>query len=84
MFVSLDVWGVYVFFGTICFIGLSVLWPWAPETKAVPLERMEGLFSGSWYMGWKAEPGLDDEVAVLRGKEDDGYVGESSHVEGKA
>lgn len=57
MFVSLDVWGAYVFWALICGIGIVVLGLWAPETKGVPLERMGELFSGHWWMGWKAKLG---------------------------
>ncbi|KAK4064647.1 hypothetical protein Trihar35433_8164 [Trichoderma harzianum] len=57
MFDGLNIWGAYVFWACICFIGLVVLGLWAPETKGVPMERMEELFSGPWYMGWKAKLG---------------------------
>ncbi|KAL7945181.1 general substrate transporter [Trichoderma barbatum] len=57
MFDSLDIWGAYVFWACICFTGLVVLGLWAPETKGVPIERMGELFSGPWYMGWKAKLG---------------------------
>ncbi|KAK8015379.1 MFS quinate transporter [Apiospora arundinis] len=49
MFVSLHVWGAYVFWALICFLGLVVLWLWAPETKGVPMEYMGDLFDGPWY-----------------------------------
>ncbi|KAH8653209.1 general substrate transporter [Tricladium varicosporioides] len=58
MFVSLNIWGAYVFWAMICAIGLVVLGLWAPETKGVPMERMEELFSGHWWMGWKAKVDL--------------------------
>lgn len=58
MFASLDVWGAYVFWAIVCAAGLVVLWLWAPETKGVPMERMEELFAGRWYMGWKAKVDL--------------------------
>ncbi|KAH7323054.1 putative MFS quinate transporter [Stachybotrys elegans] len=54
MFVTLDIWGAYVFWATICAVGLALLWLWAPETKGIPMERMEELFDGPWYMGWRA------------------------------
>ncbi|KAF2174230.1 hypothetical protein M409DRAFT_62327 [Zasmidium cellare ATCC 36951] len=57
MFVSLDVWGAYVFWALICGLGILILGLWAPETKGVPLERMGELFSGHWWMGWKAKLG---------------------------
>ncbi|KAL7793208.1 general substrate transporter [Trichoderma ceciliae] len=57
MFDKLDIWGAYVFWACICFTGLVILGLWAPETKGVPIERMGELFSGPWYMGWKARLG---------------------------
>lgn len=54
MFDSLHIWGAYVFWAVICAIGLVILGLWAPETKGVPLEKMDELFSGPWYNGWKA------------------------------
>ena len=55
MFVSLDVWGAYVFWALICGSGFVILGLWAPETKGVPMERMGELFQGHWWMGWKAK-----------------------------
>ena len=66
MFEALDVWGAYVFWACICFVGLVILGLWAPETKRVPLERMEELFSGPWYMGWRARVNLDSDSDLLR------------------
>lgn len=55
MFVSLDVWGAYVFWACICAVGLVVLGLWAPETRGVPMERMGELFGGGkWWTGWRA------------------------------
>lgn len=59
MFVSLNVWGAYVFWACVCAVGLVLLGLWAPETKGVPMERMEELFAGPWYRGWKAKIDLD-------------------------
>ncbi|KAJ0317723.1 hypothetical protein Brms1b_004728 [Colletotrichum noveboracense] len=59
MFVSLDVWGAYVFWACVCAVGLVVLGLWAPETKGIPMERMEELFSGPWWMGWRASVDLE-------------------------
>lgn len=39
----------------ICFIGFLTLGVWAPETKGIPMDRMDELFAGKWYMGWKAK-----------------------------
>lgn len=56
MFVSLDVWGAYLFWALICFSGLVILGVWMPETKGVPIERMGDLFDGPWYLRWRARP----------------------------
>lgn len=56
MFVSLDVWGAYLFWALVCFSGLIILGIWMPETKGVPIERMGDLFDGPWYLRWKAKP----------------------------
>ncbi|KAK8115509.1 hypothetical protein PG984_012011 [Apiospora sp. TS-2023a] len=55
MFVSLNVWGAYVFWALICFFGLVILWLWAPETKGVPMEYMGDLFDGPWYRSGHAK-----------------------------
>jgi len=55
MFVSLDVWGAYVFWAGVCFAGIVILGLWAPETKGVPMERMGELFEGPWLWGWRAK-----------------------------
>jgi len=64
MFASLDVWGAYVFWAVVCAAGLVVLWLWAPETKGVPMERMEELFAGRWHMGWKARVDLSASASA--------------------
>ncbi|KAJ5767406.1 uncharacterized protein N7511_005022 [Penicillium nucicola] len=56
MFVSLDVWGAYLFWALICFFGIIILGIWMPETKGVPIERMGDLFDGPWYCRWRAKP----------------------------
>ncbi|KAJ5774915.1 hypothetical protein N7457_009811 [Penicillium paradoxum] len=56
MFVSLDVWGAYLFWALICFSGLVILGIWMPETNGVPIERMGDLFDGPWYLRWRAKP----------------------------
>ena len=58
MFVSLNIWGAYVFWAMVCALGFILLGIWAPETKGVPMERMEELFAGKWWMGWKAKVDL--------------------------
>ena len=69
MFVSLNVWGAYIFFALVCGLGLLLLGLWAPETKGVPMDRMGELFSGPWWMGWKAKIG--PEPIEEYGLEDD-------------
>ncbi|KAH7374559.1 putative MFS quinate transporter [Plectosphaerella cucumerina] len=82
MFVSLDIWGAYVFWACVCATGLVVLGLWAPETKGIPMERMEELFSGSWYMGWRASVDLDDrETRPLAAREGDSEKGSTGVYE---
>ncbi|PLB33627.1 putative MFS quinate transporter [Aspergillus candidus] len=52
MFVELRVWGAYVFWACVCFVGLFVLGVWMPETRGAPVERMGEVFEGVWYMRW--------------------------------
>ena len=49
MLVSLNVWGAYFFWALICAVGIILLGLWAPETKGVPIERMEELFDRAWW-----------------------------------
>ena len=56
MFASLDVWGAYVFWASICTLGIIILGIWMPETSGVPMERMGDLFDGPWYLRWRAKP----------------------------
>ncbi|KKK15924.1 MFS quinate transporter, partial [Aspergillus ochraceoroseus] len=56
MFVSLNIWGAYLFWAIICFLGLIILGIWMPETKGVPIEQMDHLFEGPWYLRWRARP----------------------------
>lgn len=58
MFVSFDIWGAYVFWAMVCALGFVLLGIWAPETKGVPMEMMEELFAGKWWMGWNAKVDL--------------------------
>ncbi|KAL7821945.1 general substrate transporter [Trichoderma gracile] len=74
MFEGLHVWGAYVFWACVCFVGLVVLGLWAPETKGVPMERMAELFAGPWYMGWRAKLG-----ALGQHDDDDDVDGDSLH-----
>lgn len=67
MFVSLHIWGTYVFYAVFCAIGLVVLGLCAPETKGVPMERMGELFAGHLWMGWKAKVDVDSsDTQTLR------------------
>ena len=66
MFVSLDVWGVYVFFGCICAIGFCLLGIWAPETKGVPMEWMEDLFADRWWRTGRAKVVIPDHSSPER------------------
>jgi hypothetical protein len=59
MFVSLDVWGAYIFWAIICAVGFVILGIWAPETKGLPMEAMEELFQMKWWMGWRARKDYD-------------------------
>lgn len=53
LLVTLNVWGGFLFFGSMCVVGLIVLTLMAPETRAVPLECIDQLFEEKWYkMGW--------------------------------
>ncbi|KAL3462527.1 general substrate transporter [Aspergillus heterothallicus] len=63
MFVSLDVYGAFVFWALVCAIGLVLLGVMAPETKGVPMERMDDLFAGRWWMGWNSKVGLGEDQA---------------------
>ena len=76
MFVSLDVWGAYVFWALICGFGFVILGLWAPETKGVPMERMGELFQGHWWMGWRAKLGPQQINGENASKEGRGSVGE--------
>ena len=72
MFVSLKIWGAYVLWAVVCALGFLLLGIWAPETKGVPMEMMEELFAGHWWMGWKARVDLTrwmTEDRILEEKE---------------
>lgn len=62
MFVSLHVWGAYLFWAIITGLGLIILGIWMPETTDVPIERMDELFSGPWYLRWRARPQYIEEL----------------------
>lgn len=72
MFTGLSVWGTFLFWACVCAIGLVLLGLMAPETKRVPVEGMDELFSGPWYMGWKGKyTGLHLSEAIREKKESD-------------
>lgn len=83
----LDIWGAYVFWACICFVGLVLLGLWAPETKGVPMERMDELFEGRWYMGWRAKLGsqrdADDGILGRRTSQDVSSTPEVVQVNGQ-
>lgn len=84
MFVALDVWGAYVFWALVCALGLVVLGLWAPETRGVPMEAMEGLFAGPWYDTWRAryDPARYADNAGWKEYEDKaGPAAEDRHIE---
>lgn len=67
MFASLNVWGAYLFWAIICALGLIILGIWMPETAQVPIERMDELFAGPWYLRWRARPEYFDDSSELTG-----------------
>ncbi|KAL4999432.1 general substrate transporter [Aspergillus recurvatus] len=64
MFVSLDVYGAFVFWALVCAVGWVLLALMAPETKGVPMEQMEELFGGRWWMGWRAKVDLTETYSA--------------------
>lgn len=87
MFVSFHIWGAFVFFASICLIGLVVLGLWAPETKGVPMAMMDELFSGKWWLTWRAKVDLasyeeDLSKKVEQIKDSGNYKGTFEQVEG--
>jgi sugar porter (SP) family MFS transporter len=66
MFVSLHVWGAYVFWACICASGIVILGIAAPETKNIPMERMGELFEGPWYLRWRATVDLSGSHETVR------------------
>ncbi|KAJ5388454.1 hypothetical protein N7509_010995 [Penicillium cosmopolitanum] len=54
MFANLHVWGAYLFWAIICTLGLIIL------DQGVPIEKMDELFEGPWYLRWKAKVGESD------------------------
>jgi len=59
MLTSLDKWGAYTFWACICASGLVILGLWAPETKGIPMERMDELFQRPWYKCGSAKVSME-------------------------
>ena len=66
MFATLEIYGAYIFWAIISLIGFVGLAVWAPETKNVPMERMEELFGGRWWNGWRAKIDLTQPPPQLQ------------------
>lgn len=66
MFVTLDVYGAFVFWALVCAVGWFLLAVMAPETKGIPMEKMDELFGGRWWMGWRAKVGPEAENADIQ------------------
>jgi len=64
MLTNLHVWGAYLFWAIICTLGIIILGIWMPETKEVPIERMDELFSGPWYLRWRAKVSTYDDSST--------------------
>ncbi|KAJ6160562.1 general substrate transporter [Penicillium chermesinum] len=71
---ALDVWGAYLFWALICFLGIIILGVWMPETSNVPIERMGELFDGPWYLRWRAKLKDIDESATMSLEEYESHV----------
>ncbi|KAH7075300.1 putative hexose transport-related protein [Paraphoma chrysanthemicola] len=65
--------GVFFFFSVLCFLTAVFTYVWVPETKAVPIECCEALFSGKMrHAAWRAKklfppngiPPLPDHIAA--------------------
>jgi hypothetical protein len=65
--------GTFFFFSALCFLTAVFTFVWVPETKAVPIECCEALFSGKMrHAAWRAEklfppngiPPLPDHIAA--------------------
>jgi hypothetical protein len=85
MLASLHIYGAYIFWASICGTGLVILGLWAPETKRVPLEKMDNLFQGPWYKTWKAKATRMDTGSFVEVHEDSekGFQPlDAQHVEG--
>ncbi|OJJ45730.1 hypothetical protein ASPZODRAFT_159978 [Penicilliopsis zonata CBS 506.65] len=55
MLLGLNIWGAFLFWAAVCFVGLVGLAICMPETKGVPIESMGHLFDGPWYLRWRAK-----------------------------
>ncbi|RYP64190.1 hypothetical protein DL771_008881 [Monosporascus sp. 5C6A] len=50
--------GACLFWTLVRALGMLVLGLWSPETKDVPMERMEELFGGPWWENWRVRVDL--------------------------
>ncbi|RAK78429.1 putative MFS quinate transporter [Aspergillus fijiensis CBS 313.89] len=82
MFVSLHIWGAYLFWSIICFSGLIILGVLMPETKGVPMERMGDLFDYPWYLRWRAKP-KDVPIASSSAADTGSYTALPGHSDHK-
>lgn len=68
MFVGLGLSGAFSFWAAVTFVGLIVMFVLAPETKGVPMERMDELFDCPWYLRWKSKVDLSQDYDVATAK----------------
>ncbi|CAK7229955.1 hypothetical protein SEUCBS140593_007421 [Sporothrix eucalyptigena] len=69
MFVGLGLSGAFIFWACVTFAGLVVMLVLAPETKGVPMERMDELFDCPWYLRWKSKVDLSQDYAMATQKQ---------------
>ena len=62
----MDNWGAFIFFAGWCFISLIYVFLMVPETAGYSLEELDRIFEGSWFMAFRAEPGVS--AAVIEGQ----------------
>lgn len=70
MFISLDIWGAYVFWAAICAGSFLLLGLWAPEIKGAPMAQIDELFNGRVWTLWRTKvnpvAGYQGEQVLLR------------------
>lgn len=81
-------WGAFVFFGSICVVGLIYVFFAMPETAGRSLESLDSLFQRPWYTVRKvAYPTADDLKLESRDRKDaeiEGVYVMKADVDGKA